>query len=261
VGAIGRFGGKLEMKWKYRLRRMTVSAPKLTVKTHVPWPLRVLGGAVLLGIGAAVAVYTYDYGKRFAGFNQDEIHLELDKLRTQLSDLNSEKDQLTKLANEAESKLSMERSAQQQLAKQVKVLEAENTKLKEEMAFFESLMPASGDTGAVSIRSLRAQADGAPNTLRYRLLLMQGGKTTPEFQGQLQLVVTGTQNGKPTTLLYPDRNTDAKTATAQWGLNFRRFQRLEGTVVLPEGTVVKSVQARVLQQGTTRAQQSVTLGE
>lgn len=249
------------MKWKYRFRRMTVSAPKLTVKTHVPWPLRVLVGAAVLGLGAAVAMYTYDYGRRFAGFNKDEIQVELANLRTQISELSAEKDQLTKLANEAESKLSMEKSAQQQLARQVKSLEVENTKLKEEMAFFESLMPATGDTSGVSIRSLRAQPDGATGTLRYRLLVMQGGKQAQDFQGQLQLVVNAVQNGKPTTLLYPDRSTDAKTSTTQWGVNFRRFQRLEGTVVLPEGTVVKSVQARVLQQGTTRAQQSVTLGE
>lgn len=244
------------------MRRLTVSAPKLTVKTHVPWPLRVLVGAAVLGIGAAVAMYTYDYGRRFAGFNKDEIQVELANLRTQINDLTAEKDHLTKLANEAESKLSMEKSAQQQLARQVKSLESENTKLKEEMAFFESLMPASGgDNSGVSIRSLRAQPDGATGTLRYRLLVMQGGKQAQDFQGQLQLVVNAVHNGKPTTITFPDRSADVKTSTAQWGVNFRRFQRLEGTVVLPEGTVVKSVQARVLQQGTTRAQQSVTLGE
>jgi outer membrane murein-binding lipoprotein Lpp len=249
------------MKWKYRFRRMTVSAPKLTVKTHVPWPLKVLVGAVVLGLGAAVAMYTYDYGRRFSGFNKDEIQIEISRLRAQINDLSEEKDQLTKLANEAESKLSMERSAQQQLARQVKTLEAENTRLKEDMGFFESLMPTSADPGTVTIRSLRAQPDGPPNTLRYKLLVMQGGKPERDFQGQLQLVVNATQNGKPTTLLYPDKSTDTKTSTAQWGVNFRRFQRLEGTVVLPEGTVVKSIQARVLQQGATRAQQSVTVGE
>jgi hypothetical protein len=260
-GAIGRFGGKLEMKWKYRFRRMTVSAPKLTVKTHVPWPVKVLAGAVILGLGAAVAMYTYDYGRRFAGFNKDEIQLELTKLRDQIADLTAEKDQLTKLANQAESKLSIEKSAQQQMAKQVKALEAENNKLKDDMSFFESLMPSSGDAGGVSIRNLRAQPDSAPNTLRYKLLVMQGGKSVQDFQGQLQLVVNTTHNGKPATLLFPDRSAEAKTSTMQWAVNFRRFQRLEGTVVLPEGTVVKSVQARVLQQGATRAQQSVTLGE
>jgi hypothetical protein len=249
------------MKWKYRFRRMTVSAPRLTVKTHVPWPLKVLAGAVVLGLGAVVAMYTYDYGRRFAGFNKDEVQVEMANLRAQIADLTAERDQLTKLANEAEAKLSMEKSAQQQLAKQAKALETENTKLKEDMGFFESLMPASAEPGTVAIRSLRAQPDGTPNTLRYKLLVMQGGRPDRDFQGQLQLVVNGTQNGKPTTLLFPDKANDAKTATAQWGVNFRRFQRLEGTVVLPEGTVVKSVQARVLQQGSTRAQQSVVLGE
>ncbi|MGL4573626.1 MAG: DUF6776 family protein [Burkholderiaceae bacterium] len=253
--------GKLGMKWKYRVRRMTVSAPKLTVKTHVPWPMKALAGVVIVGLGAAVAMYTYDYGRRFAGFNKDEIQVELAKMREQIAELTSEKDQLTKLANEAESKLSIEKSAQQQLAKQVKSLEAENTKLKEDMGFFERLMPASAEPGTVAIRSLSAQPDGATGTLRYKLLVMQGGRPDRDFQGQLQLVVSATQNGKPTTLMFPDRASDAKTATAQWGVNFRRFQRLEGSVVLPEGTVVKSVQARVVQQGTTRAQQSVTLGE
>jgi ElaB/YqjD/DUF883 family membrane-anchored ribosome-binding protein len=252
------------MKWKYRFRRLTVSAPRLTVKTHVPWPLKLLGGVVALGVVAAVAMFTYDYGRRFAGFNQDEVHTELERLRDQLSELTAERDQLARQANESGSNLSIEKSAQQQLAKQVKILEAENNKLKEEMAFFESLMPSTGDNSGVSIRSLRAQPDAAPNTLRYRLLVMQSGKAPQDFQGQLQLVVNAVHNGKPTTLTFPERGPEAKPSTAQmaqWGVNLRRFQRIEGTVVLPEGTVVKSVQARVLQQGTMRAQQSVTLGE
>jgi hypothetical protein len=253
------------MKWKYRFRRLTVSAPKLTVKTHVPWPLKLLGGVVALGLVAAVAMFTYDYGRRFAGFNRDDVQTELTRLRDQVGELTAERDQLAKQANESGSTLSIEKSTQQQLARQIKTLEAENNKLKEEMAFFESLMPSTGDNSGVSIRSLRAQLDtAAPNTLRYRLLVMQGGRTPQDFQGQLQLVVNATQNGKVTMLTFPERAADAKSSTAQstqWGVNLRRFQRMEGTVVLPEGTVVKSVQARVLQQGTTRAQQSVTLGE
>jgi len=42
-------------------------------------------------------------------------------------------------------------------------------------------------------------------------------------------------------------------------LEFRRYQRIEGILTLPEGAQVKNVQARVLENGKLRAQQSANM--
>ena len=53
----------------------------MAVKAHLPWPLRILGSAVILGIAAAVAIWTYELGSQLAGFNKDELKAELAALR------------------------------------------------------------------------------------------------------------------------------------------------------------------------------------
>ncbi len=42
-------------------------------------------------------------------------------------------------------------------------------------------------------------------------------------------------------------------------LGFRHYQRLEGVLTLPEGVAVQAVQARILEKGQLRAQQSAKL--
>jgi len=245
------FGRSLRMKLLFR--RMSVSAPRMKIKTHVPWPLRLLGMALVVAVGGAGALWAYDLGRSITGFGTTReqvvrLQAELDRLRT-------EHEEYSTTANAAESQLNMERAAQRQLVTQVKALEAENTKLKEDLAFFERLLPAGTAAQGVSIRSLQAESV-APNQLRYRLLVMQGGKGSAEFVGNLQLVVTVIQDGKDAMMVFPD----GKTGDAdKFRLAFKHYQRVEGVLTLPEGVTMRAVQARILDKGQIRAQQAATL--
>ena len=58
--------------WKLR-QRFGIAAPKVAVRTQVPWYLRWLGLALLLAFSAAVAAWMYDAGRRFAGFDRSEV--------------------------------------------------------------------------------------------------------------------------------------------------------------------------------------------
>lgn len=200
-------------------------------------------------------MWTYDLGRSFAGFIPGASREQLATFRDQIDQIKTERDQFSTTVNAAESRLNIERSAQKQLAVQVKALETENVRLKEDLAFFESLLPA--DTGAhgVSIRRLKAEIV-APNQLRYRLLVMQGGKGERDFVGNLQLAITVLQGGKSAMMTFPDANSsDAE----KFKLGFKHYQRVEGVLILPEGVTIKNVQARILEKGQTRAQQSANL--
>lgn len=93
-----------------------------------------------------------------------------------------------------------------------------------------------------------------PTQLRYRLLLMQGGKSVSDFSGNYQLVVTLLQEGKSAMMTFPKSD-----ATDKFKLSFKHYQRVEGVIALPEGATVKSVQIKVLERGAMRAQQSANL--
>ncbi|OWW23019.1 hypothetical protein AYR66_23010 [Noviherbaspirillum denitrificans] len=231
---------------------MSVSSPKMTIRTRTPWPMRlvIVLAAFLAG---AVAMWFAGYG-RFATVSPDNARAMAAEYKERLDQVTTERDQLSTTANAAESQLNIERSAQKQLAAQVKSLEADNMRLKEDLAFFESLLPNATGPAGVSIRRLKVD-QLAPNQVRYRLLVMQGGKGDRRFNGSLQLMVTTLQDGKSAMMTFPAVPADQE----KFKLSFTHYQRVEGVLTLPEGAATKLVQARVLENGQVRAQQAANL--
>lgn len=238
-------------------RPLSLSSTKMTIQTHRSWLRNAAYWALFAAVCGAVAYWAYSLGNRIPGIKSAVSPEQVTALRQQVEKLTAERDLLIAASNAVESTLNIERSAQQQLAKQVKSLQTENNKLTEDLAFFDSLLPT--DTGAQGITIRRLKIDAPmPGQLRYRLLVMQGGKGKgkAEFVGNLQLAVTVSQGGKNVMMVFPD----AKASDGgKYKINFAHYQRLEGVVTLPDGAVVKTVQARVLEKGQMRAQQSASL--
>jgi hypothetical protein len=249
------------MKWKLFLRNLSVSSPRMTVRSQMPWPLRALFGFLVLAAAAAVGVAVYEYGRNFGGPDRRELAAEVDRLRSQLREITAERDRYAALATAGETQIKMDRAAQEQLAKQVVTLEGDLAKARADLAFFESLLPAPANAKGVLIRSFRAETDeAAPNNLRFRLLVQQSGNPKEDFQGSVQLHVNYVQDGNAHTLQVPDPNS-GESATAPLTLSFRHYQRVEGSLVLPQGAEAKSVLVKVLGRGQAQAstQQSFNL--
>jgi hypothetical protein len=158
--------------------------------------------------------------------------------------------------NASESKLQIERSAQTQLGRQVKALEDENARLKEDLAFFENLIPSESRDNSLLINRFRAEPGALPGEYRYRLLLLQGGRRDKPFQGNLQLLVTVQQDGKDAIIAVPEEG-----AAQAYKISFKYFQRIEGTFRVAASARVKMVQVRVFEIGSdqVRATQSFNL--
>lgn len=221
----------------------------------MPWPLRAVFLAVVLGLGGAMAMWAYDLGRsNFSGLNADSLRDQVQVLTEQIKKLNAERTQYSSSANAVDSQLNIERAAQAQMASQIKSLETENAKLKEDLSFFESLLPTNLGSNGITIQRLKAELI-APNQVRYQLLAIQGEKGR-QFVGNLQISVTLLQMGKSVIINFPEQNA---TDQARYKLSFKYYQRVEGVLALPEGATIKAIQARVLERGQMRAQQSVNL--
>ncbi len=235
------------MRWRLIRRRLSISAPRMAVRSHLPWPLRWAVAALMLGFSAALALWAFEFGRNIAGLSQGgrkdaEVAA---VLRQQLDEARRERDAAQAVANSADSLLKAEKVTQQRLAEQVKSLEAENLALKDDLGFFERLLPASGS--GLSIRGL--QVDSAVSgQLRFQLLIMQqGGRTQPEFKGRVEVLLSGVRDGRPWA--------DAAPLFTQ-ALLFRQYRRVEGQLNLPANSTVKQVQVRVLDEsGQVRAGQ------
>jgi len=235
---------------------MSISAPKMTVKSHYPWPLKALFLVLVLGFGGAVAMWIYDLGRDFTGHSPMVSKQQLAELNEKVNTLTAERDRFSSTVNAAESRLNIEKAAQEQLGQQIKVLETQNAKLKEDLAFFEGLLPNATGSQGITIQRLTAELV-TPTQLRYRMLIMQGGKGA-NFVGNVQLLVTATVAGKSTVLIFPGVSATAAEKTASQ-LDFKYYQRVEAELTLPEGAVVKAIQAKVMEKGQVRAQQTSNL--
>lgn len=253
----------ITMRWKLFVRSLSLSAPRVTVRSHAPWPLRAFLGFVVLAMAAAAGVALYEYGRQIAGPNVHVLSAEIEQLKAHLAEAQADRDRYSALAGAYESQLKIERAAQEELAQRVAGLDAESNRLREDLSFFESLLPATGASsgkGGVVIRSFRVQPEPATDSgteLRYRLLVQQSGKPERDFIGSVHLVVNYVLGARSAVLEVPAPG--ATEPTPALDLSFRHYQRLEGTFSLPVGAVAKLVQVRILSKGQTQVQQNFKL--
>lgn len=240
-----------------RLRgRFGISAPRVAVRTHLPWYWRALSVIVLAGASLALAGWIYDAGQRFAGFNQGATEQEIAGMRERLVQLESEIDNARKVANASESRLRIESTSQEQLAGQIRLLEEENSRLKADLATFESL--AGGQAGVSGLAISRLQILPAGNgEYRYRLLLAQtGDKKDKEFNGTIQLIATVQRDQETVMMQFPAAG---EPASSKYQVSFRYFRRIEGVFKVAAEMRVLRVEVRLMQDGAVKASQSVAL--
>ena len=238
------------MRFRLLRRRLTVSAPRVAIRSAIPWPLRWLILAVFLGLCAAVALWSFEFGKSLTGLDATS-RAELVQLRTDVVKLRAEVQQNQTVANTSGSLLLAERTAAEQFKAQIKQLEGDNRSLREDLGFFEKLIPADGkNPDEIAIRGLQA-AQEADASLRWQVLLIRPTKNAAEFAGQMELLAAGTRDGKPWTQRF---------AGESQAFKLRQFQRMEGTVRLPSHVVVKTLTVRVLHDGKVRASHTTEIG-
>lgn len=226
------------MRFKLLRRRLSISAPRMIVRSHLPWPLRWVMYAVALGFSAAIALWAFEFGKDIAGLDRGSKG-EVIRLKAELDGLREESERAQAIANTADSLLKAEKVAQERLAAQLKQAEAENLALKADLGFFERLLPVGEGASAGSallVRAFQVEPAGA-GQLRYQLLVMQNGKPSAPFDGRYELTMSGQLNGEPWSAGLPG---GAKP------LQVKQYARVEGRIDYPEGAVVKTVQVRVL---------------
>ena len=196
--------------------------------------------------------WAYDTGLEFAGFHRGQTERELTQLREQVAALKSENTELASKAASFERQAQIEHAANLETVKQLKGLNEENTRVQEDLAFFQNLSLSGARAGDLSIHRFKVERDTLPGEYRYRLLLVRSGQLrAKEFQGHLQLLVNAQQNGKKTVVIFPHEGAEPKSAAedAAYKLNFKYYQRVERSFQLPPDMSVESVQVRVFEHG------------
>ena len=236
------------MRWRLLRRRLTISAPRMAIRSAVPWPLRWLAVAVVLGLSAVVALWAFEFGRDVAGLDPLSAN-ELAHLRTENERLRDELATVGAVANTADSLLAVERAAQAQLVAQIGQLEASEQALKSELAFFQQLLNPSNGV-QVGVRGLQARRS-APNEVAWRVLLVQAAKNPAVFKGGLELTYRGTLGGTSWSLTVPATNQPVVLGQSL---------KLEGKSAVPAGAVVQNITAKVMQDATVKSVLTAPVG-
>ena len=201
----------------------------------------------MLGFSAAIALWAFEFGKGLAGLDS-HAREELSLLRQEVVSLRYDRDKAQSIANTSGSLLTAEKALQEKMGVQLRQLELDNRGLRDDLGFFEKLLP-SGGTDGVAIRGLQAELLSA-SQLRWQVLVIQPVKNAPDFNGKLEVTINGLLAGKPWTATLP--------GGAQV-LQFKQYRRIEGVLDLPPQAVVKTVTAKVVEGTATRSAQTFKL--
>lgn len=231
------------MRFRKLKRKFSIDATQLSVRPYVAWYVRWSMYIPFVLAAAALAWWAYDSGLEFAGFHRGQTQQELEKLRSQVDNLNQENATLAKKVAQYEQQIQIDQASNLETGKQLKNLNDENAHLQEDLAFFQNLTETRGKEGELGIHRLKLEHDSIPGDYRLRMLLVQSGQRAKQFVGSFQLVATVVDNGQRTTQIFPS----AVGGDAQFKLNFKYYQRIDQTMHMSATAELESVQVRVFE--------------
>lgn len=252
------------IKRRFR-QRFGIASRKVAIRSELPWYVRGVLWIAVLSVSLALATWLYDAGRRFAGFDRAETEREMAEQRMRIAELEAEVEKLRPVASASDSRMHLERTTQDQLAAQLRVLQRENAALKEDLAMFEGLVSGSATASALGsglrIARVGVEATGNGGRYRFRVLVVNAPsarnvRDAKEAIGTLQFELVFRQGDKDVSISLP-RQGDVASRNFQFSV--RHFQRMEGEFQLPVGATLKSGEVRLIQDGAVRYRQAISI--
>jgi nitrogen fixation-related uncharacterized protein len=241
-------------------RQFSISAPRMAVRTNLAWPWKAGLAIVLVATIGGMWWWGFDFGQ-FGGSDQRHQEQRIATLAADMATAQREAVELRTRNTQLESDLAMMRGMQATLQKQQAEALHENAQLKDELSFFQQFFADSTKAPGVGIQRIALDGNGT-DIVRYSVLIVRGGSTKTDFDGQVALqaelvpLKESEPGTKPLTVSLPG---DAPEAALK--LKFKYYQRVEGTIRLPPGYQVRTLTARAYESGSSapRATRTLTL--
>ncbi|MFM8331905.1 MAG: DUF6776 family protein, partial [Candidatus Methylumidiphilus sp.] len=159
--------------WRRVSRHFGISAPRMAVRTHLPWPWRAVVAVSLLVVVAGMWWWGFDFGQILGGFNRKEVEARLASVEAEATQLRGENAALRTRTSALETELAMMQGTQATLTRQASELSGENSQLKEELTFLQKLVADSNKQVGIQIQRLAVERL-RDDQFRYSLLVVRG---------------------------------------------------------------------------------------
>jgi hypothetical protein len=213
---------------------------RLVVKPHRPWKDGLTYAGAALAV-AALAWAAFEYGRWRAGYDHVAAAREQARLTAELRGVQADNaaltDRVALLARSSE----IDETARAQVKGSITDLQDEILELREELAFYRSIV-APDDGGGLRIQSLKLARGAEDRHWHYRLVLIQSIKQEQRANGAVALTVHGVKGGVAVALPLSEL---VATPAATLGYSFKYFQDFEGDLLLPPGFTPGRVEVEV----------------
>ncbi len=225
----------------------TVPTPRIVYRS----PARRIALYGLLGVVLFLAVGwgCYDYGRTQAGFYSASARANERMLAGRAEALDRENKTLRQRVAALERSSQIDRQATTAIQSQMKALQDESLQLKEDLAFYRSIvLPGKGEE-ALRIQNFKLEDQGSSSRYRYEVVLTQALKNDRYIKGVTRFYVQGTQGKQAKKLSLAALSTES---LKEHPFRFKYFQNLKGIIELPEGFVPGRVTVEAIPSGKTQ---------
>jgi len=184
----------------------------------------------------------YDYGHSRSDYDFSALENQRSELKKEINRVSSElenaRDEL--VANQRSTEI--EKLAYADVNSSLSDLQAEILELKEEVAFYRSIVAPRESSGGLRIQKFDVFETSDKSNFRYKLVLTQVIKKRRITRGNIVMHIEGVSGNKSQQI---NLTTLSAKGSKQLDFRFKYFQSFEGDLVLPKGFIPSRVHVKV----------------
>ena len=214
-------------------RHFGVSAKHVAVRAPRIWYWQVLTALAYITVG-----YLFAYWHLTGG--------DFGSLTNSMMRITHDNQQLQDRAVQTERQLQVAQAAQSNLAKALSDMQDESLRLKEDVTFYKNILSENDNGSELRIYSFKLAKGAQQRQYEYHILLVQSGRHDKLVQGSVKLMLNATQSGQAVKLPLSDGANSAQAIA----VNFKYYQRIDGTFILPQDAEGHSVELNFMEPDT-----------
>ena len=189
--------------------------------------------ALLLGLWSW---QVYDLGRRQGGHERGVTDERMAEYERRVQALEAQREALRLKAATLERSAQIDRDAVRRNLEEIRGLQADRAALQQEVALLQGLV--SKGQGALYVKEFRLRPGEGKGRYRYAFTVTQVLQKLGTTEGEIRILVRGTQGGKAKRLSLKEL-TGGKTASLK--MRFKHYQEVSGVLQLPAGFEPKSL--------------------
>lgn len=214
---------------------------QLVVRHYNPVQLAI--GLVVMVIAIVVGGwYLLNTGRTQAGFDFSHLENEYEDLKSQRDTLVSENRGLREEVVSLRQGGKIEEQAYGEVRTSLTELQDEILELKEEVAFYRSIVTPGESSKGLRIQKFDIESNGQKGGYRYKLVLTQVIKNKYVTKGNIDIVIEGVHGVEPRRLLLTEVSTSKSKSLP---FKFKYFQSFEGDILLPEDFIASRIKLNI----------------